>query len=52
MDKIDKQHIAVNEAKELLLNSGLVSSEDMIIFISQAPHSDKSRTDWLRFEVM
>lgn len=52
MEKIDKQHIAVNEAKELLLNSGLVSEGDMIIFMSRAPHSEKSRTDWLRFEVM
>jgi pyruvate kinase len=52
MEKIDKQNIAVEESKQLLLKSGLVSSGDMIIFMSRAPHSDKSRTDWLRFEVM
>jgi pyruvate kinase len=52
VEKIDKQNIAINEAKELLLNSGLVSEGDVVIFMSRAPHSEKSRTDWLRFEVM
>lgn len=52
MEKIDKEHIAVNESKELILKAGLVNQGDIVIFMSRAPNSEKSRTDWLRFEVM
>jgi pyruvate kinase len=52
MDKIDKEHIAVDRAKEIILNTGLVNNGDMIIFMSGTPFSEKSRANWLRFEVM
>ena len=52
MDKIDKEHIAVDRAKEIILNTGLVNNGDMIIFMSGTPFSEKSKANWLRFEVM
>jgi pyruvate kinase len=52
MEKIEKDHVAIDEAKKLILEAGLVKKEDIVIFMSRAPHTDKSRTDWLRFEVM
>ena len=52
INKIDKQHAAINEAKDLILNAGLVNKGDLIIFLSRAPFSEKGRTDWLHFEVL
>jgi pyruvate kinase len=51
-EKIDKEHIAIDDAKELILNSGLAKSGDLIIFTAGAPYSEKSRANWLRFEVI
>ena len=52
IEKIDKEHIAVDKAKEIILNAGLVNNGDMVIFMSGTPFSEKSRANWLRFEVM
>lgn len=52
MQKIEKDHVAIDEAKKLILEAGLVKKDDIVIFMSRAPHTDKSRTDWLRFEIM
>ena len=52
MEKIDKENIAIDKAKEIILNAGLVNERDMVIFMSGTPFSDKSRVNWLRFEVM
>lgn len=52
MEKIDKQHIAIDAAKEIILNAGLVNEGDMVIFMSGTPFTEKSRANWLRFEVM
>jgi pyruvate kinase len=52
MEKIDKEHAAINEAREMILKAGLVNKGDVIIFMSTSPQSEKSRTDWLRFEVL
>lgn len=51
-EKIDKEHIAIEEAKSSILNSGLAKSGDLLIFTAGAPYSEKSRTNWIRFEVM
>jgi pyruvate kinase len=51
-EKIDKEHIAIEEAKELILNAGLAAKGDLIIFTAGAPYSEKSRANWLRFEVI
>ncbi|MCA2004266.1 MAG: pyruvate kinase [Ignavibacterium sp.] len=51
-EKIDKEHIAIEEAKTSILNSGLAKSGDLLIFTAGAPYSEKSRTNWIRFEVM
>lgn len=51
-EKIDKEHLAIEDAKELLLNSGLAKTGDLIIFTAGAPYSEKSRANWLRFEVI
>ena len=52
IDKIDKQHAAIEEAKDLILNAGLVNKGDLVIFLSRAPFSEKGRSDFLHFEVM
>ncbi len=51
-EKIDKEHLAIEDAKELLLNSNLAKKGDLIIFTAGAPYSEKSRANWLRFEVI
>lgn len=50
--KIDKQHAAVEEAKELILKADLVKKGDLVIFLSRAPFSEKGRSDFLHFEVL
>lgn len=52
IDKIDKQHAAIEEAKYLILNAGLVNKGDLVIFLSRAPFSEKGRSDFLHFEVL
>jgi len=51
-ETIDKEHIAIDDAKELILNAGLAKKGDLIIFTAGAPYSEKSRANWLRFEVI
>ncbi len=51
-EKIDKEHLAIDDAKELILNSNLANKGDLIIFTAGAPYSEKSRANWLRFEVI
>ena len=51
-EKIDKEHIAIDDAKELILNSKLAKKGDLVIFTAGAPYSEKSRANWIRFEVM
>lgn len=52
MEKIEKENIAVDNAKQLVLNSGLVKEGDVVIFTAGAPYSEKSRANWLRFEII
>ncbi len=51
-DKIDKEHIVIDNAKKLILDSGLVKKGDMVIFTAGAPYSEKSRFNWFRFEAV
>jgi len=51
-DHFDKEHLAIEEAKALLLDRGLVNKGDLVIFAAGAPSSEKSRTSWTRFEVI
>ncbi len=52
INKIDKQNAAIEEAKNLILNAGLVNKGDLVIFLSRAPFSEKGRSDFLHFEVL
>ena len=52
MEDIDKEKIAVDKAKKLILEHGQVKEGDMVIFTAGAPYSEKSRANWLRFEVI
>ena len=49
---IDKEHLAIEEAKKSLLNAGLIKQGELVIFTAGAPYSEKSRASWLRFEVI
>lgn len=52
INKIDKQNAAIEDAKNLILNAGLVKKGDLVIFLSRAPFSEKGRSDFLHFEVL
>lgn len=49
---IHKDDVAIDEAKKLIIEKELVHTGDVVIFTTGAPISDKSRTNWIRFEVM
>ncbi len=51
-ERFDKEHIAIDEAKELILNCDLVKKGDLVIFTAGAPYSEKSRANWSRFEII
>jgi pyruvate kinase len=51
-DQFEKEHFAVDEAKEMLLSRALVRKGDLVIFAAGAPLSEKSRTSWTRFEII
>ncbi len=52
MEEIDKEHITIDKAKKLILDEGLVKEGDIVIFTTGAPYSEKSRVNWIRFEVI
>ena len=52
IEKIDKQHAAIEDAKKLILKGGLVNKGDLVIFLSRAPFTEKRRSDFLHFEVL
>ncbi len=52
MDQIHKENVVIEEAKKLILDAGLVKQDDIVIFTAGAPYSEKSRVNWLRFEVI
>lgn len=52
IEKIDKQNAAIEDAKYLILNAGLVNKGELVIFLSRAPFTEKGRSDFLHFEVM
>ncbi len=52
LEDIDKEHIAIDKAKKLILEAGHVNEGDVVIFTAGAPYSEKSRANWLRFEVI
>jgi pyruvate kinase len=51
-DQIDKEHLAIDKAKKLILEAEHVKEGDVIIFAAGAPYSEKSRVNWIRFEVI
>ena len=52
INNIDKQNAAITEAKELILNAGLVNKGELVIFLSRAPVSESGRSDFLHFEIL
>ncbi|GIK20794.1 MAG: pyruvate kinase [Ignavibacterium sp.] len=51
-EQINKEHLEIADAKQLILESNLAKKGDLIIFTAGAPYSEKSRANWLRFEVL
>lgn len=51
-EEIDKEHMAIEEAKKRIKDSGYLNSGDLVIFTSGAPHSEKGRANWMRFEIV
>jgi len=52
MEQIHKENLAIDSAKKLISDAGLVKEGDVVIFTAGAPYSEKSRVNWLRFEVI
>ena len=52
INKIDKQNAAIEDAKNLILNAGLVNKGELVIFLSRAPFTEKGRSDFPHFEVL
>ncbi len=52
MEEIDKEHIAIDRAKKLIIENDLVKEGDIVVFTAGAPYSEKSRANWLRFEAI
>jgi pyruvate kinase len=52
MDEIDKEHLAIDKAKKIIIENGYVKEGDVVIFAAGAPYSEKSRANWLRFDVI
>ncbi len=52
IDEIDKEHIAIDKAKKMIVQEGFVKEGDVVIFAAGAPYSEKSRANWLRFEII
>ena len=50
--EIDKEHMAIEEAKKRIRESGHLKSGDLVIFVAGAPYSEKSRANWMRFEII
>ncbi len=51
-EEIDKGHLEIEKFKNMILEAGHVKSGDIVIFAAGAPYSEKSRANWLRFEVI
>lgn len=51
-EAIDKEHMAIEEAKKRIEDSGHLKKGDIAIFTSGAPYSEKSRANWTRFEII
>jgi pyruvate kinase len=52
MEDINKENVAIEKAKKMILAAKHVSSGDIVIFTAGAPYTEKSRVNWLRFESM
>lgn len=52
LNEIDKEHMAIDEAKKKIKESGHLKSGDLVIFTAAAPYSEKSRANWIRFEII
>ncbi|MHB1687091.1 MAG: pyruvate kinase [Ignavibacteriaceae bacterium] len=52
MEEIHKENLAIDKAKKLIVEADHVKSGDVVIFTAGAPYSEKSRVNWLRFEVI
>jgi len=51
-EEIIKETMAIEQAKKKIVEEGHVKEGDIVIFFAGAPYSEKSRANWLRFEVI
>jgi pyruvate kinase len=52
LDEIQKETIAIDKAKKMIMEAGEVKTGDIVIFSAGAPYPDKSRINWQRFEII
>lgn len=51
-ERIDKEKMFIDDAKQKILELGLVKKGELLLFTAGTPHSDKRRINWLDFEII
>jgi pyruvate kinase len=49
--EMDKEHLVVDKVKQMMLEKGLINKGDSVIFTAGTPYPDKSRSNWIRYEL-
>lgn len=49
--EMDKEHLVVDKVKQMMLEKGLIKKGDSVIFTAGTPYPDKSRSNWIRYEL-
>jgi len=49
--EMDKEHLVVDKVKQLMLEKEFIKKGDSLIFTAGNPYPDKSRSNWIRYEV-
>lgn len=48
-EEFKNENIAIEKANALLIKHGLMKKGDLVIYTAGSPHTEKSRTSWMRF---
>lgn len=49
LEKFDSEESAIDKANLVLTDNNLIKKGDVVIFTAGAPHTEKSRSNWMRF---
>ena len=49
LEKFESEDFVIEKANEILLKNNLIKKGDVVIYTAGAPHTEKSRSNWMRF---